>query len=65
MVDEMRAVRADLAARAVFARDGERITDTRGQLAGITAPPPPAVDSTRRTAARMRQAARDGFVEVG
>jgi hypothetical protein len=71
MVDEMRAARLDLAARAVFAENGQRVTETRGAIAGITADDVPAprpvstADAARQSAARMKQALRDGFVEVG
>lgn len=69
MVDEVRAGRLDLMARAKFAKDKEQIHETRSVLADAFAEEAPAViDMDQRalsTAAKLRQAADNGFVEVG
>lgn len=69
MVDETRAVEADLAARAVFASDGDVVKDTRTELAeriaAEFAAPEPAAARAVRSAAYLSHAADSGFIEVG
>lgn len=70
MVDETRAAHADLAARAAFAADGERITETRGVIARYLEPSPHDGPAQRhahslKTAAKLAAAAADDLVEVG
>lgn len=67
MVDEARAQRLDLLARAKFAEDGERIHETRALIdeQADPAPPPPLALVTATSASKLKRAADDGFVEVG
>lgn len=67
MVTEIRQAQLDLAARAKFASDGDRITETRGVIDGLFVDD--TDELTERRAARSAedlQAAGDyGWVEVG
>lgn len=68
MIDEARAVQADLAARATFAKDGDTVHDTRHVIAEaiIVLPDRPSrPDPAIHTAAKLALAAADDSIEVG
>lgn len=65
MIAEARAVQADVAARAVFARDGESIRDTRHVIAAhIAGEDQPDADDEPGMAS-FASALMDGSLEVG
>lgn len=59
---EERAIRLDLAARAKFAKDGERVQETRSLIRERTEDP--AERSAAESALALGRAAGGGFVEV-
>jgi hypothetical protein len=65
MITEMRAVQADLAARAPFAEDGATIRETRGILDDLLRPEKVTVQLVRKSADALAAASAGGFVEVG
>jgi hypothetical protein len=69
MVDEVRASQLDLAARATFAADGERVTETRAVLSQIANPQEAEQaeleQRATKSAEQLAAAARSGWVEVG
>lgn len=69
MVAELRATALDLHARATFAKDGERVEDTRGVIAGYLPRPVPTElqreIQTLQSASHLSTAFADGFIEVG
>lgn len=68
MIDEARAVQADLAARATFAKDGETIKDTRAaveELIEVSIRHPSWDATATRTASKLAAADAAGLIEVG
>lgn len=65
MVAEIRAGRLDLAARTKFAADGEQVYETRLLLFPPEEEFVVPEERDLRSGSRLRQAAENGFVEVG